>query len=69
MPTDAVEKSLERISRELPDLSKKDLKLVEQCLEDCFETGRTWDSIPILVHEAKAPKKAGKRRFSRGSRN
>ena len=50
---DTVIKSLKRISKELPNLSKKELELVENCLEDCFETGRTWDSIPILVHKPK----------------
>ncbi len=52
MRVDAVTKSLEQISKELPDIGKDELQLVERCLEDCFETGRTWDSIPILVHEA-----------------
>ena len=52
---DAVAKSLIRISEELPNLGKEELKLVEKCLEDCFETGRTWDSIPILVQEAEVP--------------
>ena len=62
MHMDAVAKSLLRISKELPNLSKDELKLVEGCLEDCFEIGRTWDSVPILVHEAKGPQKIGKRR-------
>ena len=55
MRVDAVTKSLEQISKELPDLGKDELQLVERCLEDCFETGRTWDSIPILLHEAEVP--------------
>ncbi len=62
---DAVTKSLVRISEELPNLGKEELKLVEKCLEDCFETGRTWDSIPILVHEANAPQQ----RVEKHSRN
>ena len=55
MHVDAVTKSLKRISKELPNLGEDELELVEKCLEDCFATGRTWDSIPILVHEAKVP--------------
>ena len=55
MQVDAVTKSLKRISKELPDLGKDELELVEKCLEDCFATGRTWDSVPILVHEAGVP--------------
>ena len=50
-----VKNSLERIAQTLPDLSHEELLVVEQCLEDCFELGRAWDSIPILVKEAKAP--------------
>ncbi len=52
MRIDAVTKSFKRISKELTDLGKDELELVEKCLEDCFATGRTWDSI---VHEAEVP--------------
>ena len=55
MRIDAVTKSLEQVSKELPNLGKDELELVEKCLEDCFQTGRTGESIPILVHKAKVP--------------
>ncbi len=53
---DAITKNLEQISKTLSNLSKKELELVERCLEDCFETGRIWDSIPTLVHTIKKPR-------------
>jgi hypothetical protein len=50
-----VKNSLERIAQTLPDLSHEEWLVVEECLEECFELGRAWDTIPILVKEAKPP--------------
>ncbi len=67
----AIAYSLNRITERYPDLSEDDLAFFEECLEDCFEIGRTWDAIPILVKEAEPPtpaEPAKSRRSPRRSR-
>ncbi len=51
----AITYSLNRITERFPDLSEDEVAFFEECLEDCFEIGRTWDTIPILVKEAEPP--------------
>ncbi len=51
----AIEYSLNRITERFPGLSEDEVAFFEECLEDCFEIGRTWDAIPILVKEAEPP--------------
>lgn len=64
----AIAYSLNRISERFPELSEEELAFFEECLEDCFEIGRTWDSIPILVQEAKPPAPQPARSSSRKNR-
>lgn len=53
---DAVTKrSLAGIARRMPTLSEEELAFLQDCLNECFEIGRTWDSVPILVQEARPP--------------
>ena len=54
---DAVAKNLKRISTKISNLKKKELELIEECLDDCFEQGRIWDSIPTLIDEIRRPPK------------
>ena len=66
----AISYSLNRIAERFPELSEEELAFFEECLEDCFEIGRTWDTIPILVQEAKppSPQPARSRRKKRKTR-
>ena len=53
---DAVTKrSLAGIARRIPMLSQDELAFLQDCLSECFEIGRTWDTVPILVEEALPP--------------
>ena len=56
MASKVAKDALRRISREIPSLSKPQLAFIEACLDDCFEVGKAWDDIPILINEAKAPR-------------
>ena len=59
MSSKVAQDALRRIANEIPTLDQEELDFIEECLEDCFAVGQAWDSIPILIHEAKAPKAAG----------
>ena len=56
MSTKVAQDALRRIANEIPELNQDQLAFIEDCLEDCFAVGQAWDDIPILIHEAKAPK-------------
>ncbi len=55
MTVKVISASLKRIANELPDLNEAELLVIGKGLQACFELGRAWDEIPILVEEAKAP--------------
>lgn len=60
MASKVAKDALRRISKEIPELSAQQLALIEACLDDCFEVGKAWDSIPILINEAQPPKGTSK---------
>ncbi len=48
-------RSLAGIAKRMPTLSQDELAFLQDCLNECFEIGRTWDSVPMLVKEARPP--------------
>ncbi len=55
MASKVAKDALRRISKEIPDLSGAQLGFIEACLDDCFEVGKAWDDIPVLIDEAQTP--------------
>ena len=63
---DAVTKeSLSGIAKRMPTLSQEELAFLKDSLNECFEIGLTWDSVPILVEEARLPAPVSSGKYSR----